>query len=183
VQAVQALGVSVFGGHEDVANARVVFADGCVATLTASRASAAPVRRLHVWAPEGYAGVDLAARTLSFVQPSAELRRLRQLPLGADTCPVRRKESAERHLESFHLERKEGDQLTAELRHFVDAVQHNRAPRVGAVEGHRAMALADHVLGAIRSHPWTANGDGPVGPLQTPAPLGPLFRATDAKAA
>ncbi len=36
---VPAVGVSVFGGHEDIANARIEFEDGCVANLTASRAS------------------------------------------------------------------------------------------------------------------------------------------------
>ena len=75
VRAVEAVGVSVFGRHEDVANARLHFADGCVATLTASRANPMPRRCMHVWAPEGYARVDFAGRRLTLMQPSEDVRR------------------------------------------------------------------------------------------------------------
>ena len=77
VSSVEAVGVALFGEHEDVANARLGFANGCVATVTASRASAAPVRRMRVWAPEGYAGVDFARRHLTLVQPSEQFRASR----------------------------------------------------------------------------------------------------------
>src|SRR5947209_1184042 len=73
--AVEALGVALFGGHEDVVNARLRFASGCVAHVTASRAAPQPKRRLHAWAPEGYAGIDFLARRLTLVQPGGELRR------------------------------------------------------------------------------------------------------------
>src|SRR5262249_6784233 len=45
VLSVEAIGVRIFGQHEDVANARLIFANGCVANVTASRASATPVRK------------------------------------------------------------------------------------------------------------------------------------------
>src|SRR5262249_32562973 len=73
--AVEAVGVSLFGAPEDVANARLTFADGCVATLTASRASPEPSRRMQVWAPEGYVRVDFTRRQVRLVQPTEELRR------------------------------------------------------------------------------------------------------------
>ena len=44
---VEAAGLSLLGGHEDVANARLEFECGCVATLSASRVSYEPVRRMH----------------------------------------------------------------------------------------------------------------------------------------
>jgi len=55
---VEAMGITVFGGHEDLVNARLRFASGCVAHVTASRISPLPKRRLRIWAAEGYAGVD-----------------------------------------------------------------------------------------------------------------------------
>ena len=55
-------GVSVFGGHEDVANARIEFEDGCVANLTASRVSFQAVRKMRLWGAEGYASLDFAAK-------------------------------------------------------------------------------------------------------------------------
>ncbi len=46
---VDAMGISVLGGHEDVANARLEFANGCVAALSASRVSYEPVRHMQIW--------------------------------------------------------------------------------------------------------------------------------------
>src|SRR5262249_17323834 len=51
---VEAMGITVFGGHEDLVNARLRFASGCVAHVTASRISPRAKRRLRVWAAEGY---------------------------------------------------------------------------------------------------------------------------------
>lgn len=55
VKDVYALGAQAFGGHEDIVNARLTFENGCVASVTASRISPRPKRKLRVWAPEGYA--------------------------------------------------------------------------------------------------------------------------------
>ena len=74
---VDALGISVLGGHEDVANARLEFECGCVATLSASRVSYEPVRRMQVWSAEAFAGIDFASRTATLVRPSETLRRRR----------------------------------------------------------------------------------------------------------
>src|SRR5258705_513729 len=54
VRAVSAVGISLLGGHEDLAQAWLTFADGCVAHLTASRVHTGPVRQMEVWAPEGF---------------------------------------------------------------------------------------------------------------------------------
>ena len=81
---VDALGFSVLGGHEDVANARLEFECGCVATLSASRVSYEQVRRMQVWSAEGFAAIDFAARTATLVRPSETLRR-RQFDVDALT--------------------------------------------------------------------------------------------------
>ena len=57
VRSVAAVGVSVFGEHEDVANARIEFEDGSVANVTASRASYQAVRKMRIW---GAGGLRLA---------------------------------------------------------------------------------------------------------------------------
>src|SRR5262249_57607299 len=53
IRSIRAVGVSVFGGHEDVANAYLEFEDGCVANLTASRVSYQAVRKMRLWSAEG----------------------------------------------------------------------------------------------------------------------------------
>ena len=72
VRSVAAVGVSLFGEHEDVANARVEFENGTVANLTASRASYAALRKMRIWSAEGYASLDFAAKSATLVQPSDE---------------------------------------------------------------------------------------------------------------
>ncbi|MBI1918194.1 MAG: Gfo/Idh/MocA family oxidoreductase [Planctomycetes bacterium] len=53
VRDVSAVGLSLLGGHEDLAQARIIFENGCVAHLSASRVHTGPVRRMEVWAPGG----------------------------------------------------------------------------------------------------------------------------------
>src|SRR5262245_458125 len=65
VTRVEALGVSVLGGPEDVATARVVFESGCVADLRASRLATATLRRMQAWGPEGFASLDFARKHLT----------------------------------------------------------------------------------------------------------------------
>lgn len=185
LRSAEAVGVRVFGQHEDVVNARLAFANGCVANVTASRASGSPVRRMRVWAPEGYAGIDFARRRLTFVQPSARLRRHgldpRRLEPGA--LARLREELFGRHLEVRQIDRPEGDQLTRELQEFVHCVQNGERPRVGGEEARNALALAGTVLERVRSHQWEGRPDGPTGPLDLPVPLGPLFEPAEGEAA
>ncbi|HEV3023964.1 MAG TPA: Gfo/Idh/MocA family oxidoreductase, partial [Pirellulales bacterium] len=75
LQRVEALGLSLFGRHEDVVNCRLTFADGCVAALGASRASRTSARTMHIWSRHGFAAVDFAARTATLVRPSETLLR------------------------------------------------------------------------------------------------------------
>src|SRR4051812_40042527 len=84
VRAVAAVGVSVFGGHEDIANARVEFEDGCVANLTASRVSYVAARKMRLWGAEGFATLDFATRKGTLVRPSEQLRGGRLDLAGVD---------------------------------------------------------------------------------------------------
>jgi predicted dehydrogenase len=174
---VQAVGMSIFGRHEDVGQAWLRFANGCVATVSASRASCAPSRTMQVWSPEGYARVDFSARKLTLMQPSDELRQNGLDPRRLDPASLARlkDELFSRHLEMVELDRNEGDQLTRELRHFVECVQTGTTPRVSAANGREAIALAQRILDGMRTHRWDGSAEGPIGPTHLPAPLGPLF--------
>jgi predicted dehydrogenase len=180
---VSAVGASVFGGHEDMVNARLEFQNGTVAHVTASRIAAKPKRRLRVWAPEGYAGIDFVNRKLTLVQHSDELRRGALRPDRMDAAAKARlkDEIFGRWLEVLHVDGdRKWDQLTAELRHFVDCVRTGRRPRVTGEDGRDALALAERVLASVRSHKWEGV-DGPsVGPTKMPKPLGKLFETKKA---
>jgi predicted dehydrogenase len=177
VRDVQALGLSVLGGHEDTAQARVVFENGCVADLTASRVSATPARRMQVWSAEGFACVDFAKKHLSLVQPTDELRRHRLDPRRLEGAALARLR-AELHggyLQTLDLDCQGGDQLTRELQEFLHCVRTGERPRASGEDGRDAVALAARVLESLRGHAWEGRADGPAGPLQLPPPLGTLF--------
>jgi predicted dehydrogenase len=185
VQSVEALGAALLGGHEDVVHARLTFANGCMANLTASRITPRPVRRMRIWAPEGYVGVDFARRHLVMVQPSDQLRqhgldpRL-LVPAARDRL---KQELFDIHLKSCEVDCDHGDQLTQELRQFIFSVQTGQPPRVSGEDGLRALEAATRILESVRAHRWNDDPEGPVGPAQMPAALGPLFTAEDRGAA
>jgi predicted dehydrogenase len=180
VSRVEALGVAVLGGHEDLAQARVIFDNGCVADLTASRAHPEAQRRMRLWAPEGYAGIDFARRHLTLVQPAEHLRQgwLDSRRLDSATLASLKSELFSRHLQMRELDlsqRYRADQLTRELEEFVRCVRTGQSPRVDGQAGLNALALAEQVLDSIRRHAWDGSPDGPVGPHDLPVPHGWLF--------
>lgn len=182
---VDGVGLALFGQHEDIANVRISFENGCVANLTASRAAATAARHMRVWAPEGYVGIDFSRRGLKFIQPSEQFRRhgLGARKLEPSVLAMLKTEMFGRHFEVLHLDCNQGDQLTTELQHFVQCVRTGATPRVSGEDGRDAIALATRIIDSIRSHPWEGRADGPTGPTQLPAPLGPLFSHAEDEAA
>lgn len=185
VRTVEALGVSIFGEHEDVANARLHFANGCVAEVTASRASPTPARRTHIWATEGYVRLDYGKRQLTLVQPSQQVRENGLDPRQMDPGTLGRlkEELFTRHFQSLHLDCNTSDQLTRELEDFVHSVTTGRPPRVTGEDGLNAIALADRILHSLRAHRWEGHSEGPTGPTRLPQPTGILFQPRSGEAA
>jgi predicted dehydrogenase len=173
---VEALGVAVLGGHEDLAQARLTFTGGCVVDLKASRVHPAAVRCMQVFGPEGFAGVDLARRRLTLVQPAEHLRqgRLDSRRLDPATLATIKADLFGRHVQVQEVDCDAGDQLTQELQDFVGSVRTGRRPRVDGAAGRAALDLAARVLDSLQSHPWEGAA-GPAGPWQLPAPRGTLF--------
>ena len=167
VRSVAAVGVSVFGEHEDVANARIEFEDGSVANVTASRASDQAVRKMRIWGVEGYASLDFAARQAKLVRPSDSLRRGRLELEGLDLGqPAAIKDHVFGKMLRVDRVACEGPEpLALELEDFIAAARGGSRPRVGGEEGLRAMRLADQVLRSLESHRWDGAG------TPAPAPL------------
>ncbi|MEN6459321.1 MAG: Gfo/Idh/MocA family oxidoreductase [Thermoguttaceae bacterium] len=167
VRKVEALGFSVLGGHEDVANARIEFESGCVASLSASRVSYEQIRRMQVWSADGFAAVDFAARTTTLVRPSETLRRrafdvAALLPAQVDYF---RQHFAEEHLPKETRTFDAVDALALEQDDFIESIRGARQPRVTGEAGRDALAVAEQILARINGHCWDATLDGPTGPL------------------
>jgi predicted dehydrogenase len=171
VRSVAAVGVSIFGGHEDVANARVEFDDGCVVNLTASRASYQSLRRMRLWGEEGYATLDFAAKQGTIVRPSEGLRHGVLDLEGVDmTKPAEVKDRLFGKILRIDQVQAEGrEPLALELEEFVRAISEGARPKVGGDEALRAMRLADQILQQINTHQWEGVATGPVGPHLQPA--------------
>jgi len=123
---VSACGFRVLTGDIDIANARIEFANGCAANLSASRVSQAPVRKLRVFQSDLYVSADLQAGTLRYVRQSA----------GAI-------EQTEERYEG-------GDALAAQVAAFVAAVRGEAPVRLDGREGRRALKLALDVGRLVR---------------------------------
>lgn len=172
LRSVEALGISVLGGHEDVANARLHFESGCVATLSASRVSHEAVRRMQIWAPRAMADVDFASRVTKVIRPSEALltRRFDVESLSPEQVQHHKLHLFEEHLFQEELESDPVDALSLELDDFLDSIRSLRSPRVTGEHGRDAIAVAEQILSKISSHSWDDATGGPVGPLATPRP-------------
>ena len=118
VVAVSASGFRVLTQDIDIANARIEFANGCVANLSASRVSQAPVRKLRVFQPGLYVSADLQGGRLRYVRQS---------------------NGALEETEEIH---ETGDALAAQAREFVAAARSLAPVQVGGEDGRQALALA-----------------------------------------
>lgn len=156
VRSVSAVGVSVFGGHEDLADARIEFEDGCVVHLSASRASAQAVRKMRVYGTEGYVSLDFGSRQGTLIRPSEALRRGEVDLDGLDLSqPAAIKERVfGKILRVDQVEPENREPLASELEDFVQAARGGSRPMVSGEAALQAMRLADQVLQSLRQHAW-----------------------------
>ena len=137
---VRANGVSIVSSHLDIANARVEFAGGAVASVVSSRVARERVRRVRIFQPSGYIALDLATGQATFMR----LRAGWQPGVGA---------SLEDVVETVTLTAPDADALGLELATFVAAVRGDPAEIVSAAEGRAALALALDVTNAVQRAP------------------------------
>ncbi len=170
VQRVEALGLSVVGPHEDFAEARIVFQNGCTASLTASRVSREAVRRMQLWQADRFATVDFAARTARVVRPkSADRAGIVVSTFSPAEVEQRKAQWLSELLPAEELAFEPFDALTLELRQFIDSVRSPRLRIAARETGRDAVALAEQIVAEIARHAWDDDIDGAVGPHARPA--------------
>ena len=143
IASVDAVGAPVASAHEDIANARVRFENGCVATITASRISLKTERKMRLFSQEGYMSVDFSARKLMMIG------RERGLPLPG-TGGGRLEETTW----------KEHDALEAEHAAFAASVLEGAPVVVDAAAGRRALAAALAVTESMAASRAVAEASG-----------------------
>jgi predicted dehydrogenase len=137
---VRATGVPILTPHVDIANARVEFANGAVAIITASRVSRERTRKLRIFQPTGYFSLDLA-------QGDGHFYRLKS---GWQGFGAKRIEEIVEHVK---LDAPEAEPLKLELESFLRAVRGDSDVVVTGAAGLQALALAYRVADSIESSP------------------------------
>lgn len=137
---VRAAGVAVLSPFPDMTNARVEFAGGAIADVTASRIARDRIRRLRIFQPNGYLSLDLASGGGEFLRLKAGW--VPGTGSGIDDI-----------VERIGLEAPEGDALRMELESFVHSVQGDREAVVTGEEGRAALRLALQVSEAVARAP------------------------------
>lgn len=132
VRAVEAVGVPVLTSNVDIANARVRFANGCIANLTSSRVSSKRERKVRLFQRDAYIAADYDA---------CHVRICRRLENGADGPAL--------SLEEHHITRR--DALADEISAFLDAAARRRAPAVTGWDGLKALELAQTIIESMET--------------------------------
>lgn len=126
VTTVEAVGVPVLTPKYDIANARLRFASGCIANVTASRISKDRVRKIRFFQPDAYLSIDYAAQEV-------------------EGWRLVRRDGARPSIEGGALPVVRDEPLRLELADFARAVRERSAPRVDGAAGRRALELATRI--------------------------------------
>ncbi|HKS66634.1 MAG TPA: Gfo/Idh/MocA family oxidoreductase [Candidatus Acidoferrales bacterium] len=137
----KAVGIPVITDKVDIAHARIEFATGAVANVTASRVSTERVRKMRFFQEHEYISMDFARQDVLRV-------RVQQ----GSTAPSVAAMDALPEIAFEKLPSVPEEPLKAELRSFLDCVKSRRAPLVDGAAGRRALALADRVMEGILDH-------------------------------
>jgi predicted dehydrogenase len=124
---IQAAGIPVITKHGDIANARLEFANGCVANVTASRISLKNERKLRLFQRDAYISVDFANREITVVRPNSNHSSVNSLIPGTEI-----------NSRCFTT----SDALQEELTSFVNSVKNRISPEVTGKMGRDALQVA-----------------------------------------
>jgi predicted dehydrogenase len=132
VESIEAVGVPVLTSRFDIANARLRFASGCIANVTASRISRDRVRKIRFFQPDAYISIDYAAQ---------EAEGWRLVP----------REGGRPVIQGGPLPVERDEPLRRELADFVRAARTKSAPLVDGHAGRRALELATRIAEKMES--------------------------------
>ncbi len=126
LKTINSVGVPVLSDEVDIANARLQFANGCVANVTASRVTREPMRKMRVFQQDAYISIDFQERKIGIYKKTPGVTLIPGLPdIGFKEI-------------SFD----QGDPLRDEIHAFVDSVRTGAPPVVSGEDGKHALEVA-----------------------------------------
>ena len=139
IKEIRANGVRVIGSSHDICNARIEFANGCIANLTASRISLKQMRKLRLFQKDAYVTIDMLEKqaqiiSLSDEKPSDDMTMELPTPEGNKWISIKMPES------------KPNNAIVSELKEFYDAIITEGPITVSLEEGYSALSLAHEII-------------------------------------
>jgi len=128
IESIDAVGTPVFSEEIDIANARIRFANGCIANATASRVSLKTERKMRIFEDDAYLSLDLQQKILTLIRKRAPGEAAGPLPVTIE----------EQALEP-------GDALKAEIESFLSCIRSGAAPVVPGEAGLMALETATRI--------------------------------------
>ena len=134
IKSIHAVGVPVVTPRVDIANARLIFENGCVANVTASRISMKSMRKIRFFQKDTYVSVDYASHDVTVIQKDGKGTKL---PVPGMSMNRSKFENA--------------DSLDAELKAFVQSVRTRQPPLVTGSDGRNALQVAIDIVRQIET--------------------------------
>jgi predicted dehydrogenase len=128
IKHIDAVGIAVLTDNEDIANAHIVFENGCIANLTASRISEERIRKLRIFELDKYCSLDYANQAIT----------------------LRRKSNLEEKIIREELEVHKAEPLRLELGHFITCIKERKKPLVTIEDGKNALEVAVEILEQVK---------------------------------
>ena len=146
VKKISTSGVAVVSDKPDIANARIEFANGCVANLTASRISLKNMRKTRFFQKDAYIAID-------FLKKSAEVVRLKEIhgdidPLAVTIDLGQVKGTKQIYFENPKVE--ESNAIKEELTSFANCINTNQTPEVTIEDGFHALQIAHQIADKLK---------------------------------
>jgi len=158
VKEVRASGVKVLGQNEDIANVRLEFENGCVASLTASRLALKTERKIRVFSEQAYLSLDYFKKTGTMISKTANIdmvQWLQQQNLGNGPLdPLSMNWLELVNVETLNIDDREPLELEQEA--FVKSVLAGTGPEVSAEDAIAATELAEQIIEIIKQKQWQA---------------------------
>ena len=128
IRSIESSGMQVLSDDIDIANARITFANNCVANVTASRVSDRSERKMRLFQTNAYFSCDLANHAMKMYTRN-------------DT-----------KIDAQSFEFAKPDALLSEINHFIDCIQSNKTPLVTGTDGLRALKTAKGITDTMQVH-------------------------------
>jgi len=135
VESVEAVGTPLFSDKADVANARIMFASGCVANVTASRVSYKMERVLRVFQPQSYLVCNFIENQIFGYKMTGDLATEGAAAISQETLTLEK-----------------SDSLANEIDEFLDCIAKSRPPKVDVRAGREAVRVASMINDSIAQH-------------------------------